>query len=639
MEYPFQALTGTDRFSSRSVNKTTRWLFVLLALTSGSLFGAEIKSAASGYWTAASTWAGGTVPGDGDTVLIGNGHTIAIPVGESVIVGNAASPSTYAIAAAGRGGTGVLNVDGTLIVKGNVKQGNATWTFSGGSVLEFDSSTSLTWQIGDGGGQMNSYLFLNGSSGSRVTVRSKAGRANGRFTNASVQTGKVRFRYADLTRIGDASNPAVYMAGQNSSSSEVYVTTSVFDTCGWIRFGGTENGMTLRVNDNLWKNSVGARNAEFDFGGAHTAGTREILRNDFDLPVRVTGGQNVDFRLNTLQGTSANGEVDLTGTASQQPGWSDLLVWRKRGAHSNWPGGDNRISRVYVVFEYSGNNPHGFAQIQNNASYDAWIFDGSGLLYGNRTEGDIIFNRARSDGGVAVTDVRNCILLPTGDGYNMAKLVNPLNAPSNGSTVDIRISNNTVFSGGTGETGVFNWGETWSGQSGGGTLFKSNLSVRAPSHTVGGLLINRTNTGPVQDFFAPAGVTNNACWNCANGTDGYGYNTTVRTPTATAFTTPPPAPLNADPRFVDPTRNIKTWDASLGGPGTIQHAFGEIRKRNDPTQIYDARYSIGALYNWVRAGYLPQNPRFWGAAHDGGTIGAVSADSLRRAAGAAAAIQ
>lgn len=75
---------------------------------------------------------------------------------------------------------------------------------------------------------------------------------------------------------------------------------------------------------------------------------------------------------------------------------------------------------------------------------------------------------------------------------------------------------------------------------------------------------------------------------------------------------------NVNPQFTDPTRNLQTWDASLGGPGTIASALGRIQ--HDPT------LTNASLLPYIRNGFAPTNPAYKGTAADGGDIGAVPAN-------------
>ena len=598
---------------------------------------AYTSKSTTGDWNDPGVWSQGVVPGDGDTATLANGAVITIPAGVTVIVGDAAVPTVPSVATAGTNGTGQLVVSGVLVVKANVVQGNARWVFHGGSVLEFNNPAALTWQVGQSSFS-NTALDFAGTAGSRVTVRSNPAGANGRFTYPGLNgSGLIRADYTDFLRIGSSSSPM-----SQHWSSGVRFLHCTFDACGRIQHGVTiANGSSFRVEDSLFRNSAGSSNVDLSLSTMYTTGVRTLVRNDFDKPVRLIGGQNIQFRYNTIQSGASAKEFDLT--AGQAPevanAWTDNLIWRQNAAGGGGPipGGETPMRRHYWVFDFKNSNPHGIGSIANNAYLEDFVFDGCGLTAAGSHNGDIIFNKYNVS-TVSVLSVSGALLLPTAAGYQTGKLQSNTNSPGTGS-FDIRLFNNTVFTGGVGETGVLQWGETWAGASGACTRFENNLAVRAPSETAGGLLISRINLGSVQDFVAPVLVRNNAAWKCATGTDGYGYNTNITAPTASAFSVRPEAALNADPRFADPTRNIRTWDAHLGGPGTIANAFAEIRKRNDPAATYNPAYNVSDLIDWVRAGYMPQNPALWSGGYNGAFIGAVDPTGLRRVAGAASVMQ
>ncbi len=75
---------------------------------------------------------------------------------------------------------------------------------------------------------------------------------------------------------------------------------------------------------------------------------------------------------------------------------------------------------------------------------------------------------------------------------------------------------------------------------------------------------------------------------------------------------------NVNPNFTDPTRNLETWDASLGGPGTAASALARIEQ--------DPSLTKTSLLPYIRTGFAPTNPAYKGTAADGGDIGAVPAN-------------
>jgi hypothetical protein len=165
------------------------------------------------------------------------------------------------------------------------------------------------------------------------------------------------------------------------------------------------------------------------------------------------------------------------------------------------------------------------------------------------------------------------------------------------------------------------------------TSFKSNIGW-TPAGKTGGYLWNR-DAGTVQDILAAANATHNWTWNTAAGNEGGGYN---HNGDVALFSTGAPADAGSgDPLFVDSTRNLATWDASLGGLGTVVNALAELSKVADASG-WDPDYNVAALLVWVKAGSAPRNKQLYNRGHDGRTLGAVefvasaSTDYIRRTA-------
>jgi hypothetical protein len=120
---------------------------------------ATITSAQSGNWSETSTWVGGALPADGDTVVIDSGHTVTFNVNLSswttginglTITGTlnvSTSTSSYMFIKAGAtiNGTGTFNV-GT---SDNPIPYSTTFTLTGGAgwYIKGDTSTGLTMTV------------------------------------------------------------------------------------------------------------------------------------------------------------------------------------------------------------------------------------------------------------------------------------------------------------------------------------------------------------------------------------------------------------------------------------------------------------------------------------------------------------
>ena len=92
--------------------------------------------------------------------------------------------------------------------------------------------------------------------------------------------------------------------------------------------------------------------------------------------------------------------------------------------------------------------------------------------------------------------------------------------------------------------------------------------------------------------------------------------------------------ITANPNFVDPTRNIITWAATIDPTkNTPALILAEMLKMNDDSG-YNPAFSWSAYYTWVRAGFAPTNTALQGTGEGGVDIGAVAvqvAATVRRA--------
>ena len=154
-------------------------------------------------------------------------------------------------------------------------------------------------------------------------------------------------------------------------------------------------------------------------------------------------------------------------------------------------------------------------------------------------------------------------------------------------------------------------GETYPGHAGLLHEFRSNL-VTGPPGAAERFLVH--NLFGVNDLLTAANATHNAAGPGASaGSAGKGYD-------GLAFTSGTPGASDltpgTDPEFVDPARNLGTWDLSLGGAGTTAAALARLAA--DPTLVYSS------LMPHVREGFRPTSPAYATAAHDGSTIGAVA---------------
>lgn len=551
------------------------------------------------------------MPGNGDTVTLNHNVTVdtAVTVGHSP--GNADATKAIAWGTVNK----VLTVNAALTIRGDVSlKANTTKTTlilvqGAGAGIEMDSSASaapsttkyqiLTQDANNG----YSLIRFAGTSTDRVFFRSNAGGGNGYLTRGGFAVGGwLRAIYTDFTRIGDSSQAFYDYYLGNNAGAEIDLESCILDGCGLLTSATAvvTGGTNRRVNC-TYKNTAHATKCEV-FPPFTNSGTKLIAGCVFDKQVdfgqgswqvstAVSDGNLFMEGYSATVGTKWASSVGNCVRRSTQPGlnvFADLTdeLWYKAGsinnAHHLVYGVTSSLTMTGVILATENANGVGDAMQPGAPS-------------GARTYRNV-----------------NCYLLP--DETSGAQ---PGKLQGAGGNANVTIENEhcTYISTAAGETGT-GYGETYGGYD--GIVKTKSCLAWSPNAGEASILIRQA--GSVQQSNA-ANFVNNAIWNGRTGTDALGYNSISA---GTIFSGSPPGGsdvvLSGDP-FFDRTRNVATWDASLGGPGTAAHAFAEMAKRNDPSG-YDSRYSIAACVAWIKEGFQVIDPALQGAGHDGVTIGA-----------------
>lgn len=555
-------------------------------------------SVANGNWSDDATWSGTGVPGNGDCVVIG--HNVDVDV--NTTVGKSGAEPSVDITVNSGGGDLTVNTGVTFVVRGSIELNNAPFTLAAGSTLEFDasqaaspSSQNYELRIGTGHGHTSARLNINGTSGSKVTIRSNAGGGNGWINDGTgpfLQGGLVTGDHANFLRIGDATNPAIRWS-PSSGAVSVSLQNSVFDACGRIAQTYNQHGTaSITFVNNTFKNSVGSQNFRND-ADPYTSGTRVVSGNVFDLEAQITNPD--EFTI--------DGNLFYDGYVIAGPGWASFdgnLVRLDNNGGLNIGGNS---SDNYWLADGSFTNPH-FVQViglDQDMTIDGDIFE----FTGTNADGDAILI---GDPGATprTATIQRVIILPNAAGESSGTLFSALGSAE----ATLIVNHNTAFLGTGGGAAI---GETYAGHTGMLDQFFSNLFWDTSARAC--ILYDSGTDDPVTDYVASADADYNGKFNNL-ACDGGGYNNLE-------FSSGSPGAndVSGNPNFVDPTCDIASWDGTLGGPGTVASALAELMLKNDVG--YDSNYTIAALHTYIRACFAPTNAIYDGTGHDGTDIGAV----------------
>lgn len=549
---------------------------------------AAFTSKATGNWSSAgqTTWNEVGVPGNGDTIIVGTSHNVTVDADEIIGTSPAAGAGTAAILV-NTTGTLTLAAGKKLTCRGDLKLNNTTFTMGAGSIFEFDASlagvpsTALyVCQIGTNATDASAKFIVNGTSGSRCTIRSvnTNGGGNGRFTsNGNDQSGQVNATFVDLLRIGDATHTAFEFWLR--SGQEFKLQNAILDACGQLvpdANAGLDSDCQITFNHVTMKNTVGSNSGSTNCtSSAKTGGgIRQMTFCSWDLGFLFHAATDWTIDDNIFQGTPDW----TTGTAASFNRNMYLIPQANGGDWLTF----GPITDMYALRIGDPNNQHTITTTASSSLFKGIVFDAPDMLTG--TAGDCI-TIATNPGSPQTLTIREVIILRSGSGEDVGTLVSNL--------VNANVSYSIEHCTYEAHQGIYFELPGFANQL---TSCKNNLAFTvqgAACQVISGEI------GTTTDVVSSGNVLDNAKWNPAS-VDGYSDNLT--------FSSGRPGlnDVNANPGFVDVNRSIKTWDTSLGGPGTVAHAIAELNKLNDASG-YNTEYSCTALLAYLRQGMKPTN--------------------------------
>lgn len=531
---------------------------VVTFILRGEVFADVVQSAQDGSWEAGSTWVGGNVPDSNDTVIIS----------DSVELSGQFNANSLSL---NNGGRLTLQPYSRLtLLTGSSIQG-ATLVLKSGSTLELFGTLAMS---------TTSLLDARCSDSAWCTIQSPNSGGSINLSSGAQLLGQ----YLEVQQVGNSALPALSLQHPVTLALER------------VRFsnGGSVTSINIptatdviQILDSTWRSTQSSIAFSSSGWNRLTSGTRLLRGNVFDKPIRLFPPTDFSLEGNYFQ---------LGYEVSRGPwrSFSGNLV-RHLGINGGLLVESNTKDNYWVVDNPQLINPHFlWAGPPPAIDIDGDIFE----FTGTNGDGDCLL--VSSETQPVQISLRNSIVLPNAGGENSGTLFSALGE----SGVTLYAEHNTYFTGSQGAA----VGETYRGHPGQIASFRSNVAWNSDPQR-GAMILSYTS---LADVVTPGGLSHNSAFRVAHKFHNLIFSSSVNQS----------ADLNFDPQFVDSSRKISKWDASLSGPGTVQHALTELSKKNDPGNA-NTSYQIANLIRYVREGFYPTNSAFHGSAHDGTTRGAV----------------
>lgn len=577
---------------------------------------ATIVQGGTGTWNATginAPWVLGVVPTSADDVQYKTATTLTLQVSgvcDCLTFKPLTTPNTGVLTAAGSGATrSTFRIFGTGSA---VVQSNAPWFSGEVNLLAANVGARMSWEVSDASSQANAKLIITGTGlgSGKCLIKEDTGATGWQtFGNVSVNWvdgGKLQFTYVNVSNCGGTG-----LFWQTRPTGAAHVWTGFFKNCIVSNCGSISTTANLSATNDWYFDDTSfllpssASQTYMSLGmDAWASGIRRFRRVRGEGKFQINGtaaiGGIVDWDDVVLRSPSG-GSVPLTYGVVSAAGvnsWDKvaLLNTNSVGAASNTPG-SGLLDRTLLYDDCSGLNHHSVecgpigtltwkrcVQVSDRADED----------------GDAIQYTRQPAAPCNVTQ-QYCLALPScadstsGSGsfcnISIAGVTN----------VILFLNNNTCYLGknnqGSGGVMSENYGYAASQVTGQGNAIFWRFASGA--------------TGRAQ--WRNASVPANAAflnWNY-NWAFNVGAAGTYYTDAGAKFNPNPPGAndvVGEDPRFFAPTRNPRTWIASLGYAATMASFSNEIMKLNDDTGV-DPLVTLEAYFTYQFAGFIPLNSR------------------------------
>ena len=408
-------------------------------------------------------------------------------------------------------------------------------------------------------------------------------------------------QYTDFYDMGTSANNAfggVWVGNSSSSSNNVSIVN-----CNFTRSSFKIDANSTTMGDvyfayNTFTTSMTTLYSGYNecffasFNGTKASGVRKIYNNGFDKFVNFQYTKDVDVTDNYF-GQS------YYMYYFQYASMNNNFLYQDDG-HNSTPISKD-VSNFYVASNATG-NPHFLGCGTNgNALIDGFVME----YLGTSPDGDDFM--AGSPSSPHAITIKHSIKLPNAAGLSSGTFFSALG----NSNLTIVAEHNTMHLGGNTDSSGARYGETYNGFTGMIPSYKSNLVWDT---TARGYKLCSLNQSVVTDVVTSANADYNGGFNFTAGNNGNGYTNMLF-----SSGTPGAHDVTGDPYFVDSSRNLAKWAVYNGsGAGTTagQLADAYAYLKANPLLIGSS------LLPYIKAGFVPRNPIYRNAGHDGVDLGA-----------------